>query len=296
MEVVNNLFERLEEKLNIEAEQHENKVCLATRSVAAVVDSMSALKAYIKDYAFKNQEEEIHFFKKLKPRFSSQLIYFLKVQKIETERPNGSHKVQCEYFSQELDRLKYFFDNNLAFYKYYRNDATHLDEKYFTRQPYDINLNLDPHVFDHDPSFSTSHDYKIARLLANEMLENYLKNALADLEMQEHKSTEKIEMPKFKLSWTGSKAALIELVYGLHSVGTFNNAKADIKHIAAYLEAVFNVDLGNYYRTFQEIRIRKKNRTSFLDTLKNGLVNKMDEIDEFPNSTSFNGNSYRKAV
>jgi len=218
------------------------------------------------------------------------------VQHIETERPNGSHKAQCEYLSKELDRLKYFFDNNLSFYKYYRNDATHLDEKYFTRQAYDINLNLDPHVFDHDPSFSTSHDYKIARLLANEMLENYLKSALADLEMLEHKSTEKVEMPKFKLSWTGSKAALIELVYGLHSMGTFNNAKAEIKHIAAYLEAVFNVDLGNYYRTFQEIRIRKKNRTSFIDMMKSGLLQKMDEIDEFPNNSSVDSRGYRKAV
>ncbi len=296
MEVVNNLFERLEEKLNLEAEQQENKVCMATRSVAAVVDSMSALKAYIKDYRFKNAEEEIQFFKRLKPKFSSQLIYFMKVQKIETERPNGSHKVQCEYLNQELDRLKYFFDNNLAFYKYYRNDATHLDEKYFTRQPYDINLNLDPHVFDHDPNFSTSHDYKIARLLANEMLEGYLKDALADLEMQEHKSTEAIALPKFKLSWTGSKAALIELLYSFHSVSAFNNGKAEIKHIAAYLEAVFDVDLGNYYRTFQEIRIRKKNRTSFIDLLKNGLIGKMDEIDEFPNNSLVDGRSFRKAV
>jgi len=294
MEVVNDLFERLEEKLAIEAERQENKVCQATKSIAAVVDSMSALKSYIKDYKFKNAEEEIHFFKRLKPRFSNQLIYFMKVQKIETERPNGSHKVQCKYLSQELDRLKYFFDNNLAFYKYYRNDATHLDEKYFTRQPYDINLNLDPHIFDHDPNFSTSHDYKIARLLANEMLESYLKNALADLEMQEHKSTEAIDLPKFKLSWTGSKAALIELLYGLHSVSAFNNGKAEIKHIATYLEAVFDVDLGNYYRTFQEIRIRKKNRTSFIDTIKNCLVGKMDEIDEFPNSSLGNTLDYRR--
>ncbi|WP_158638411.1 RteC domain-containing protein [Panacibacter ginsenosidivorans] len=52
-----------------------------------------------------------------------------------------------------------------------------------------------------------------------------------------------------------------------------------MKDIAQLLEAVFGIDLGNYYRTFQEIRIRKSGRTNYLDQLKATLIRYMDETD-----------------
>ncbi|QEC70285.1 hypothetical protein FRZ67_18990 [Panacibacter ginsenosidivorans] len=52
-----------------------------------------------------------------------------------------------------------------------------------------------------------------------------------------------------------------------------------VKDIAQLLEAVFGIDLGNYYRTFQEIRIRKSGRTNYLDQLKATLIRYMDETD-----------------
>ena len=44
--------------------------------------------------------------------------------------------------------------------------------------------------------------------------------------------------------------------------------ETDIRLIAEYFEAVFNVDLGNFYHTYLEIKNRKINRTKFLDTLR----------------------------
>ena len=43
---------------------------------------------------------------------------------------------------------------------------------------------------------------------------------------------------------------------------------------------MFNVSLGDYYRTFLEIRSRKINQTKFIDKLKESLTNKMLESDE----------------
>jgi hypothetical protein len=48
--------------------------------------------------------------------------------------------------------------------------------------------------------------------------------------------------------------------------------------LASYFESVFNVDLGDIYRTYLEIRERN-NRTQFLDELKEKLIKKMDEDD-----------------
>lgn len=82
------------------------------------------------------------------------------------------------------------------------------------------------------------------------------------------------------LTWTSSKTALTELIYALHSKSSFNNGNTDIKHIAKIFELVFNVDLGDFYHTFLELKNRKINRTKFLDTLREGLMQKMEEQDE----------------
>lgn len=80
--------------------------------------------------------------------------------------------------------------------------------------------------------------------------------------------------------WTASKTALIELIYALHTQGVFGNGTIDIKVIATYFEQTFNVNLGDFYHTFLELRNRKTNRTKFIDTLKEGLLRRMDEQEE----------------
>ena len=72
---------------------------------------------------------------------------------------------------------------------------------------------------------------------------------------------------------------MIELIYALHSTDAINNGTADIKDIAYFVERIFRIDLGNYYRAFLEIRMRKNGRTKFLDTLKEELIKRMDETD-----------------
>ncbi|MFT3945599.1 MAG: RteC domain-containing protein [Agriterribacter sp.] len=83
-----------------------------------------------------------------------------------------------------------------------------------------------------------------------------------------------------KLKWTGSKSALIELIYALHYHGVFDNGNSDIRITAKYFESTFGIDLGNFYQTYLELRNRKMNRTKFLDALREGLIKKMDEQDE----------------
>ena len=95
----------------------------------------------------------------------------------------------------------------------------------------------------------------------------------------------KINLPDepFSLSsfqWTASKANLIELIYALQSAGVFNNGQIGIKKIAKTFETLFQIDLGNYYHVFNEMRLRKKTRTTFLDHLKEKVIQKMDTMDE----------------
>jgi RteC protein len=93
-----------------------------------------------------------------------------------------------------------------------------------------------------------------------------------------NKSDESLSLPPFQ--WTASKANLIELIYALQSAGVFNNGQIGIKRIAEVFENLFQIDLGNYYHVFNEMRLRKKNRTSLLDHLKEKIIQKMDTMDE----------------
>ena len=79
---------------------------------------------------------------------------------------------------------------------------------------------------------------------------------------------------------TGSKVALIELLYALHAEGTFNFGTSDLKDVVEFFEQTLKIDLGQYHRAYLEIRIRKTNRTKFLNTLKETLTKRMDNSDE----------------
>lgn len=83
-----------------------------------------------------------------------------------------------------------------------------------------------------------------------------------------------------RLFWTANKTDLIELIYALQSSGAINSGTADIKEMATACELLFNIDLGDYYRTYLEIRSRKTNQTKFLDKMKDSLVTRMESADE----------------
>ena len=175
-----------------------------------------------------------------------------------------------KYLTAELKKLKKFFDRNIEFYKYYRSNHTYIDEKFFVRGNHDIKLWLDTYYFESDQNFSTSHDFKVAKIMANDLIQVYI-------ERQLYQNNQEKSVDNLAINWTGSKASLTELIYALHSQGVLNNGNADIKLIVKMFERNFNIDLGDFYHTFMELKSRKINRTKFIDGLRDTLIKKMDE-------------------
>lgn len=87
------------------------------------------------------------------------------------------------------------------------------------------------------------------------------------------------QIPKVKFTWTGKKIELTELIYAWEKAGCFNHGNVSIKEIVAYIEIVFNIDLGDYYHAFLDMRIRAGSRTAFLDKLIKFLNERMDDVD-----------------
>lgn len=270
------LLENLEAQLN-EIGVENDLIKAAENSIKATIIILEKLKTHFVRHEFENKVDEITFFKFVKPQFVSKLIYHNEVYNIESNRPFGGSKYLRKYFSSELSKLKCYFNENMEFYKYYRTGSVYLDKKYFVRGRYDIKLTLDSSYFQADNRFTTSHDFKVAKILANDLLQVYLEKELLKLD---NKPVPYSISEKQVQKWTGSKVALIELIYALHAEGVFNNGTTDLKETAKFFEETFEIDLGQFHRTFFEIRARKSERTKFLNSLRDTLVRRMDEVDE----------------
>lgn len=262
-------------KLENEIKEFEIEADCSIERIEAVIQliikCLFDVKKYILKRGFKNVDEEIRFFKYQKPIIVSKLIYYNAIYKIETRRPYGNKRTK-KYFVKELKKLKRFFENNLDFYKYYRSNNSFFDEQFFVRGKHDIRLWLDTFYFEADHRFSTSHDYKVAKIIANDLIQVYLEDRLNNINVK--------KVSDNSLIWTASKTALTELIYALYSHGAFNNGNTEIKFIAKTFEDAFNIELGDFYHTFMELKARKINRTKFLDRLCEALIKKMDEQDE----------------
>lgn len=261
-------------------EREESNIFQKAISIISLLEStFDKLKEFVSDYSFETQSEEIAFFKETKPQLFSILIYHRKIYNLEMRMPTGSYIDKKSYLEGMLARIKYFFDINADFYQYYRSGSTHLDKYYFLRGKPDIQLILDCFYFERDSKFSTSFDFKVAKMIANERLTVYINNKLINIKQLENNIPELLSLPKAKLTWTAKKAELVEQIYAWDSAGCFNNGNTNIKELAEYTETVFNINLGDFYHTFLEIRERKGSRTLFLDKLIKYLDERMDGLD-----------------
>ena len=273
------LLADLNEQLNFIDLEIDNEIIRCEKAIEISIKAKDNLKLLIQKNDFKSQEEEIQFFKEIKPQFLSKFIYYNAIYKIETKKPYGGNRVVKKYYNNELLKIKRHFDNNLDFYRYYRTGSNYLDYKYFVRGKFDVKLALDSYYIETDHSFSTSHDYKVAKIIANDLIELYMEDKILDIENKDPKEKSQLNH-NLKQHWTGSKVALIELLYALHSEGVFNNGASDLKEIVEYFENIFNIDLGQYRRVFLEIRARKTDKTKFIVALNQVLLKRMDNTDE----------------
>lgn len=256
----------------------EDPIQQAEQAMKSLKSAFDKLKTKCLKYKFTNKAEEIDFFRNIKPQFAAKLIYYNEIYNIETRKPWGTKKIIRKHFTTELQKIQTFLNENIEFYKYIRTDNYSLDHAYFLRSKNHLNHTLESYYFQADPRFTTSHDYKVARMIANEKIKTYLENEILNLEQKSNnkKHTATTKTPK----WTGSKVALTELLFALHTEGVFNHGKTELKELASFLESVFQVELGQFHKTFLEIRERKSDRTKFINTLREKLLIRMEEADE----------------
>lgn len=281
MEKFTNLhLDEIEKQIKKIERDEKNEITKSAQILTFLESKLGELKKIIVKYDFKTEEEEILFFKEIKPKIVSKMIYYMSVYKIEINRPKGSCSTIETYFLTELDQLKHFFDSNIEMYHYYRTDSTHFDKIYFLRnRDSDIPMNNTCFYFECDVRFSTGYDYKIAKIMANDYLELYIKLQLFKLKEDVEAEQKVYRTLKTRETWTASKTDLAELIYALDTAKCINHGNINLKALTSFLEGIFNINIGDIYRIYLEIRERKGSRTQFLDSLKDKLTERMDKAD-----------------
>lgn len=265
-------FNDFENELNDLLREHNGIINLAKRAISFIEEKIELLNNWLRNHKFKCTEEEIYFFKCLKPKLISKLFYYKAILNIESEAPFGKKQTR-KHYEKALNKIYQYPKKNKEFYSYYRSGSIHWDEIYFIRSKHKPKLEDDCFALHYDTSLCTEKYYEVGKIIANDMLTEYYENKIEEID-----NNCKLYHPSVKpmLNWTGNKIDLIELIYALHQQKVFNGGNADIKEIAASVGKMFNVDIEeNIYRSYLDIKNRKSGRTKFLNSLSDSLTSKM---------------------
>ncbi|MGJ1528076.1 RteC domain-containing protein [Sphingobacterium spiritivorum] len=274
-------------KIVSDIQKQEQKLSAETSSF---MDEAYSMTIYLKELlgdvkedivkdGFTNKEDEILFFKQIKPTILGKLIYYNKVFRIETACPASKGNIHDSYFAMHLRELKQEYTEHVCnsdFYRYYRSGRTDRDEQYFTLGKINCHDGLNSFVFEIDTKFSTYFDYKVAKIIANELIYNYMTTKLSPEQnpdvLLQHEETK-------DFFWTQTKNALIELIYALYACDAISHGKIGIRKISMVFQILFRVSLNDIHNSFHRMKTRAGSRTLFLDQLKQNLEEYMDKED-----------------
>lgn len=278
MKSLNSITREIRDKENKISTETPHPIDEAYQMTIYLKELLHTTREYILREGFQDETEEIEFFRDIKPQILSRLIYYNKVYRLEALCPVKDGKVHKKFFMSQLQNLKHEFKVDSCgsyFYRYYRSGRRDRDQDYFVRGKINYREGLNSFVFEADPHFSTYYDFKVARIIANDLIYNYLITKINPIDstemlLQNSDSAKEIQ-------WTDTKNALIELIYALQASGVISHGKIGIRKISTVFQILFKVQLGDIHHAFHRMKDRSGTRTSFLDHLKFSLEQYMDK-------------------
>ena len=270
----NNSLEDFEKDIQKIIETFTDEIEMAKKIISYIEELLKQMAAWLKKHVFESISSEIIFFKEIKPNILAKLILYKEILNLIASLPIDKNK-KIKHLEKKQNAINQFYRKNREFIKYIKSKSTHNDKMYFSRKK---NKNLflnDCFVINQDTKLSTSHDYLLAEVIANELLAIFIENRI-----DEQKESCAINNVQFvsNLHWTAKKIDLVELIYGLDEAKVFDNGQADLKEIISVFEKAFQVDLGdNITRSYFDIKNRKIEQTRFLSLIQKALENKIDK-------------------
>lgn len=218
---------------------------------------LQTLEDYLSKHGFTDEQEEINCYKYIYPRFYSWYIYQVDLHHILKVVPVGPDVVIRDYYLNELNFIQRYFTQIGFLYEYYLQDETVKDEAYFLRKNYSSVFPDQLNASANGVSLQTNQGYQYAKIIAYERLRSFLIRRVKLLYQNPDNPYVLQLLAGKKRQWEGNKVELIEIAYGIYFTRRMNGGKAEVSDIIEWLEDSLQVDLGQAYHIFLEIRRRK---------------------------------------
>lgn len=243
--------------------------------IALLQDVLLQLKEKVLASGFSDGVQEIEFFRYVKPQIVGKLIFYNEAYRIETTCPVQGGKMYRKYFAGQLKNVKLNHASQLdmGFYRYYRSGRTDRDNELFRRGQLHFSAAVDSFYFEMDNQYSTYYDHLAARIIAQDLLYAFL---LSRMDPDTNFSPQVMDMLE-ELKWTGTKNALIELIYALYVSGVISNGTIGVRKVSQIFQGIFKIPLGDIHHAFHRMKDRAGHRTLFMEKLRDSLEQYMDK-------------------
>lgn len=264
------------QQLNVD---ESNILVLASKAILIVQEYLDEFTE-IDFKKFKSKDEEVKFFKYLKPRIYSNLFYYTEVYNIEGYMPPGSNKKKEEHINFQFEKIDRHYEENKALYFYYNTSSSQLDEQYFTR--IDAQLDLFPSRKECEcvTQLKSLHDETFARIIAYEKLSAYLKSSLNKLQNKEEAKPEIEKVNQVTpFFWTDTESSFMEVAIGIHSsiTGGIIDFNEFVERLGKALGTKSVSDVAKKKHKLKE----RENPTAFVDKMKATIENELFKTDKF---------------
>jgi hypothetical protein len=135
------------------------------------------VKDKLKGHRFSKEEQEIEFFKKIKPLFTSKIEYYCLIYHGLLFEPD-EHSMAIEFWRRERGRLQKFRTDHKDFIACYQNEVCLMNRHYFLRNAFLETGGPGLKLYD-DKNSVTNGDVLVATMIALTRYEDYSKARLS---------------------------------------------------------------------------------------------------------------------
>lgn len=251
--------------------QKDSQLKYFTRRALLYSKAIAELNSKLITHEFQSTEEEIHFFKSLKPQLLAEQHYHFKRAQILQDCQHISKAKRDAYLQNKIALIDSFFLDNREFSTYLSLDKTHRDTEYFVRLSTRSTTNLDYNLVDKDARTTCEKGHTIGKILSKKKLLIYLQSLLAEDPLLNMSAGLQVIG---NLNWTGTQTEAIELIYALKTAGLLDDT---ISRIAEVLGQAFGFQSLDTYKTWQKIKERKLEPTKLMSKLQRSLAKQIKQ-------------------
>lgn len=208
-----------------------NQLKFYTHRALLYSKAVNELNKAVIDHKFDNIEQEISFFKNIKPKLLTEQHYSFHRAQVIQQCHNLSKTGRDSVVRVKLQRIDSFFSVHQEFCTYYDLEHTQKDREYFVRLTSRESMNLDYNLVDKDYRSTCEKGHIIGKMLSKKKLSEYFQEVL-HLEPL-HNMTKGLHAVG-QLNYNGTQTEMVELIYALKASGLLNDSITRISEVLSH--------------------------------------------------------------